>query len=82
MTHSVFYDFADLVITTDAASAAHAYSRGIQLLITSSAGAEAMLRDAVTVDPNFALARVALDLAVDTRGLARSGSRLPWGLDA
>ena len=70
MTHSVFHDFADLVITTDAAPAAYAYSRGIQLLITSSVGAEALLRDAVAADPNFALARVALDLAVDARGLA------------
>ena len=70
MTHGVFHDFGDLVITTDAASAAHAYSRGIQLLITSSAEAEAALRDAVRADPNFALARVALDLAIDARGLA------------
>jgi hypothetical protein len=70
MTHDVFHDLAGLVITTDAASAAHAYSRGIQLLITSSADAEALLRDAVTADPNFALARVALVLAVDNRGLA------------
>jgi hypothetical protein len=70
MTHSAFHDFADLVITTDAASAAYAYSRGIQLLITSSVDAEALLRDAVRADPHFALARVALDLAVDARGLA------------
>ena len=70
MTRSVFHDFADLVISTDAAAAAHAYSRGVQLLITSSAEAGAVLRDAVRADPNFALARVALALAVDARGLA------------
>jgi hypothetical protein len=70
MTHSAFHDFAGLVVTTDAASAALAYSRGIQLLICSSVDAEALLRDAVTADPNFALARVALALAVDARGLA------------
>ena len=70
MTRSVFHDFADLVISTDAAAAAHAYSRGVQLLITSTAEAEAVLRDAVRADPNFALARVALALAVDARGLA------------
>ena len=46
MTDSVFHDFGDLVITTDAASAAHAYSQGIQLLITSPVDAEALLRDA------------------------------------
>ena len=28
MTHSVFHDFAGLVVTTDAAPAAHAYSAG------------------------------------------------------
>jgi len=67
LTHAVFYDFAGLVITTDDASAAHAYSRGIHLLITSSADAVDLLRDAVTVDPGFALARVALALAVDAR---------------
>ncbi|HEX2783949.1 MAG TPA: hypothetical protein VHN36_10210 [Ilumatobacteraceae bacterium] len=70
MTHSGFRDFGDLVITTDAASAAYAYSRGIQLLITSSVDAEALLRDAVTADPNFALAWVALALAFGARGLA------------
>ena len=70
MTHSAFHDFAGLVITTDAASAADAYSRGIQLLITSPVDADALLRDAVMADPNFALARVALALAVDAQGLA------------
>ena len=70
MTHSVFHDFGDLVITTDAASAAYAYSRGIQLLITSPVDAEALLRAALAADPNFELATVALALAVDTRGLA------------
>jgi hypothetical protein len=70
MTHRTFRDFGDLVITTDAASAAHAYSRGIQLLITSSVDAEAPLRDAVTADPHFALAWVALALALGARGLA------------
>ena len=70
MTHSVFHDFGDLVITTDAAFAAHAYSRGVQLLLTSPDDAEAFLRDAVSADPHFALARVALDLAVNARGLA------------
>ena len=73
MTHSVFHDFGNLVITTDAAAAADAYSRGVQLLIFSSAEAEAVLRDAVRADPNFALARVALGLAVDARGLACGG---------
>ena len=48
MTHRVFHDFGNLVITTDAAAAADAYSRGIQLLIFSSAEAEAVLRNAVT----------------------------------
>jgi hypothetical protein len=67
MAHNVFRDCGDLVITTDAASAAHAYSRGIQLLITSSREAEALLLDAVTADPQFALAWVALAVA---RGLA------------
>ena len=70
MTPSVYHDIAGLVITTDAASAAHAYSRGVQLLITSPDDAEAELRVAVTADPHFALARVALDLAVDARGIA------------
>jgi hypothetical protein len=70
MTHSAFHDLAGLVITTDSASAAHAYSRGIQLLIASPVDAEIVLRDALTADPNFALARVALDLALDARGLA------------
>ena len=73
MTHSVFHDFGNLVITTDAAAAADAYSRGVQLLIFSSAEAEAVLRDAVRADPNFALATVALGLAVDARGLAAEG---------
>jgi hypothetical protein len=68
--HRAFRDYWDLVITTDAAAAAHAYSRGIQLLITSSVDAEGLLRDAVTADPHFALAWVALALAVDARGLA------------
>jgi hypothetical protein len=76
MTHGAFSDDAGLVITTDAASAAFAYRRGIQLLITSSVDAEAALRDAVTADPHFALARVALDLAVDARGLATDGHEM------
>ncbi len=68
--HSAFRDYGDLVITTDAAAAAHSYSRGIQLLIASSVDAEALLRDAVTADPHFALAWVALALAVGARGPA------------
>lgn len=67
--HSAFRDYGDLVITTDAAEAAQAYSRGIQLLITSSVEAESLLRDAVAADPHFALAWVALALAVGAPGL-------------
>jgi hypothetical protein len=70
MAHSAFRDHGDLVITTDTAEAARAYSRGIQLLTTSSVDAEALLRDAIAADPHFALAWVALALAVGTRGLA------------
>jgi len=43
------------------------------LFRSSSADAEALLRDAVAADPNFALARVALDLAVDAGDGAADG---------
>lgn len=76
MVRNAFRDFCDLAITTEAATAAHSYSQGIRLLISSSVDAEASLRVAVQSDPRFALAWMALAFAVDLRG--RPGENLEY----
>jgi hypothetical protein len=53
-------DASGLLISTDAAAAGRSYCRGIELLVSASPDADAELRVAVAVDPQFALGWVAL----------------------
>jgi hypothetical protein len=55
-----FRDAGGLLISTDAAAAARSYCQGIELLVGASPDADAALRDAVVVDPQFALGWIAL----------------------
>jgi len=80
MDGKAFRDPGDLVISTEVAAAAHAYSLGVQLLITSAAGSGVLLRAAVAADPQFALARVALVLAVDAGAIGADGAACEDGL--
>jgi tetratricopeptide (TPR) repeat protein len=53
-------DALDLPLTTTADAARDAYVRGVELLLTANAGAEAALQGALAADPEFALAHAAL----------------------
>ena len=50
-------------LTTERADAVVAYQDGVAALVAGAAHADALLREAVALDPTFALARVALAVA-------------------
>jgi tetratricopeptide (TPR) repeat protein len=53
-------DRFDLPVTTPSARALALYIEGIDLLLSANAGAEARFREALAIDPDFALAHIAL----------------------
>jgi hypothetical protein len=55
-----YTDHLGLVITTNSAAAAACYVDGVELLLSSSPDANAMLRAAVAADPAFGVALAAL----------------------
>jgi len=53
-------DAYDLPVTTGSADALDCYDRGVSRLLAANAGAEQLLAQAIQLDPDFALAHVAL----------------------
>jgi hypothetical protein len=64
VTSDALIDGSGFAVSTRSVEAATAYAAGVELLVTSSSEAVAVLRVAVESDPHFGLARVALACAL------------------
>ena len=78
----VLTDSGGLAISTQSPAAAASYVRGVDLLLAPHADATSALRAAVALDPAFALAWIALAIALADTSNELDGEAERWAISA